>query len=201
MGKGFYNRTNQRPANIARPAAMYLQPSSSADFTKPVSFDWCETPEEKANYCTQLYNDNVIFLHSALVLLTEPGESFLQSAYYGKYNRFISSTRPEIQDRVKTLKFIRDNRDAWFKNGTVNFMRANVVDLFIYARDNDILLDSASTYLHKDIDLNFAVQKAILEPNFDFNNPQNPVRKSWDGMAKRLRQIHKPQDLYATKDY
>lgn len=194
MGKGFYSSTNQKPANIARPAAQYLKPTSSADFTKPVSFDWQLSYQEKVNICTQLYNDNVIFLQSALALLTDQECPFLNERDLHNYNRFITSDRPEIQDRVKTLKFIRDNRDAWFKNRTVNFMRASVIDLFIFVRDNDILMDRGALHLGKDIDLNFAVQKAILEPNFDFDNPKNPVRKSWEGMAKQLREIQKQRD-------
>ena len=201
MGKGFYSSTNQAPANIARPVAQYLNPTSSADFTKPVSFINCESAQEREDYSIQLYNDNVIFLQSALALLTDQERPFLQERDQYNYWRFINSTRPEIQDRVKTLKFICDNRDAWFKNGTVNFMRQNVIDLFVYVRENDILLDRGGEYLHKDIDLNFAVQKSILEPNFDFNNPQNPVRKSWDGLAKDLHKIQKSKDLFAEQNY
>lgn len=201
MGKGFYNSTNQKPANIARPVAQYLNPTSKADFTRNVSFANCTSHQEKENYRIQLYNDNVIFLQSALALLTDQERPFLQEHDYHNFWRFINSDRPEIQDRVKTLKFIRDNRDAWFKNGSVNFMKSNVIDLFEYIAQNDILLDRAGECFGVDIDINFAVQKSLLEPNFDFPNPQNPVRKSWDCLAKRLHQINKQKEIFAESNY
>lgn len=201
MGKGFYKTTNQAPANIKKPAPAYLQPTANQTFTKPVSFAHCQTVEEKENYRIQLYNDNVIFLQSVLALLTDHDRPFLHEADLNKFLRFVNSKRPEIQDRVATLKYIRDNRAAWFANGTAGFMKANMIVLFEYIKNNDILIDRASEYLGQDIDLNFAVQKSILEPNFDFKSPQNPVRKSWDGIIRQLRQIHKPQDLYATTGF
>lgn len=182
MGKGFYNTTKTKPQT----------------FTRPVSFAHCENPEEKEKYCIQLRKDNIIFLNSVLSLLTDKDYPFLQKKYLDDFNNFRNSKRPEIKDRVQTLKYIIDNRGAWFEDGSVTYKRLNMITIFEYLMKNSVLLYYAPEYFNQDIDVNLAVKKAISDPNFNFQSSQNQIKKSWDTLAIKLKEVYKPQDLSPT---
>ena len=177
MGKGFFDD----------------QPET---YTKDVSFAHCKTKLDIERQRIQFFNDNVIFLNCVVALLTDRDHPFLEDEDYYAFLQYINSTRPEIQDKVKTLKYIRDNRDTWFEDNSIKRRRQNVYAVGNYLKKNPLILERATECLKKNPDVNLAVREALKSQNFDMENPLNPVRKAWDKLYKQTQKVHKPQDLY-----
>lgn len=178
MGKGFFD-------------------SQPETYTKDVSFAHCKTKLDVERQRIQLFNDNVIFLNCVVALLTDRKNAFLRQEDKDAYENFINSTRPEVQDKVKTLKYIENNLDKWFEDGSIKRRRHNVYVLGNYLRKDSFILEYAPEYLNKNPDVNLAVREALKSQNFDMSNPANPVRKAWDKLYKDTQKLHKPQNLYA----
>lgn len=178
MGKGFFD-------------------SQPETYTKDVSFAHCKTKLDIERQRIQLFNDNVIFLNCVVALLTDRDQPFLEDEDYYAFLNYVNSTRPEIQDRVNTLKYIRDNRNDWFDDGSVKLKKHNVLSVGDYLRKNSLILERATECLNKNPDVNLAVREALKAQNFDMSNPANPVRKAWDKLYKDTQKLHKPQNLYA----
>ena len=180
MGKGFFD--------IPEPKT----------FAKQVSFLHCTDALQKEKHRKKLFSDNVIFLNSAAALLTDLDTPFLEQKDFENYKNYISSNRPEIKDRIKTLEYIRDNREKWFEDGSIQIKLKNIAALGAYLRqDKSRLLARSAEYLNLDLDVNYAVKQVITNPNFNMNDVNNPVRIAWDNLKKRLDKVFQPQDLFA----
>lgn len=165
-------------------------------FTVPLKLDARKSPEEREIQRITFVNDNYIFLNSCWALLRDLDKPFVTNDALQQFLDFLSSKRPELKDRANTLRYIRDNRAKWFKDGSLNSKVNALRSIFEYVDSNEVLLERGPEYLGEDVNLNYAVNRALADPNFSLKNPQNPIRTSWDNMAVRLKKVFQPQNLY-----
>ncbi|MBR5226627.1 MAG: hypothetical protein IKV69_00975, partial [Clostridia bacterium] len=119
MGKGFFN--------IAKPS-----------YIKTVSFGVCKDANERELKRKQFISDNAVFLNSALALVTDRDKPFLYEQDLKNFLSYMQSKRPEVQDRIETLSYIRENRNDWFKDGSYKEKKNNIITIFEYLLDNEI---------------------------------------------------------------
>lgn len=168
------------------------------DYTMPVSFDYNDDYEKELARIQNI-NDNAIYLNSVISLLTDKDTPFVKDKELSLFLEYVDSKRPEIQDRAKTLRLIREYRDAWFENGEVDAKRDRINELYRFMLDNKILLERTPVLLNKQVDLNYAVVMALNEPDFHFSDKNNPVRKEWEKLSAQTSKLFESQkqNLYS----
>ena len=179
MGRGFFNSTKPK-------------------YIKTVSFVGCKDTNEKELKRKQLISDNAVFLNSALALVTDRDRPFLEEEDYKAFLKYMQSKRPEVQDRIATLSYIRENRNAWFADGSYKEKKDSIITIFMYLLDNEIMFERSAECLNQEPDINIAVKKALTESNFSFKDEANPVKLEWDVLSEKTQKVFKPQDLYQT---
>lgn len=179
MGKGFFN-------------------ASKPKYIKTVSFVACKDANEKELKRKQLISDNAVFLNSALALVTDRDKPFLYEKDLKDFLSYMQSKRPEVQERIETLSFIRENRNAWFADGSYKEKKNNIITIFEYLLDNEIMFERSAECLNQEPDINIAVKKALTVPNFSLHDDANPVKLAWDSLSEKTQKVFKPQDLYQT---
>lgn len=168
------------------------------DYTIPVSFKNMDDYEKDIARIQNL-NDNSIFLNSVISLLIDKDTPFLKEKDLNLFLEYVDSKRPEVQERAKTLKQIREYRDAWFENGEVEAKRERITELYQFMLDNKILLERTPVLLGKQVDLNYAVVMALNEPDFHFSDNNNAVRKEWEKLSSQTSKLFEgqKQNLYS----
>lgn len=179
MGKGFFNVSKPR-------------------YIKTVSFVGCKDANEKELKRKQLISDNAIFLNSALALVTDRDRPFLEDEDYTTFLKYMQIKRPEVQDRIATLSYIRENRNAWFADGSYQEKKKGIITIFEYLLDNEIMFERSAECLNQEPDINLAVKKALTEAKFSLHDEANPVKIAWDSLSEKTQKAFKPQDLYQT---
>ena len=179
MGKGFFNVSKPR-------------------YIKTVSFVGCKDANEKELKRKQLISDNAIFLNSALALVTDRDRPFLEDEDYRTFLKYMQIKRPEVQDRIATLSYIRENRNAWFADGSYQEKKKGIITIFEYLLDNEIMFERSAECLNQEPDINLAVKKALTEAKFSLHDEANPVKIAWDSLSEKTQKAFKPQDLYQT---
>lgn len=179
MGKGFFSS---------------LKPL----YIKNVSFAGCKNVDEKEFLRKQMISDNAVFLNSALALVTDRDKPFLYEKDLKDFLNYMQNKRPEVQDRIQTLAYIRENRNTWFKDGSYKQKKQNIITIFEYLLDNEIMFERSAECLNQEPDVNLAVKQALSIPNFSMYDAQNPAKIAWDKLSERTQQVFQPQDLYQT---
>ena len=179
MGKGFFN--------IAKPS-----------YIKTVSFGVCKDANERELKRKQFISDNAVFLNSALALVTDRDKPFLYEQDLKNFLNYMQSKRPEVQDRIQTLSYIRENRNDWFADGSYQEKKNNIITIFEYLLDNEIMFERSAECLNQEPDINLAVKKAITLPSFSLHEETNPAKLAWDKLSQKTQEVFKPQDLYQT---
>ena len=151
---------------------------------------------KRSEIITQSINDNIVFLNSAISLLSGQKQSFATKADYENYVQMISSSRPELQQRIATLNFISYNKDVLLTKEYLPRLY-NIQSLVNYVMKNSDLLEKTPTVLGIELDLNYAMMQAIRSDEFSLDNPENPVRICWDNVL--IKTNEKPRN--ASNDF
>lgn len=164
-------------------------------YIKHVSFADCKDNKSREQKRKQLVSDNAVFLNSVLGLLTDLKTPFLDERDSKNCENFEKSKRPELQDRIQTLSYIRNNREVWFKDGSYKEKKQNVITIFEYLLDNEEMFERSSICCKQEPDINLAVREALTKENFLLNDAKNPARIAWDALSAKTKSFSELKNL------
>ena len=165
-------------------------------YIKNVSFADCKDNKAREQKREQLVSDNAVFLNSVLGLLTDLKNPFLDKRDSENCDNFEKSKRPELQDRIQTLSYIRNNREAWFKDGSYKAKKENVITIFEYLADHEDLFERSAICLKQEPDINLVVREALTKDRFWLNDDQNPARIAWDALSARTEKALNTKEIF-----
>lgn len=161
--------------------------NANKNYTLPVDFSNYNNQSAIDTACTNLFNDNIVFMNSVTGLLRDAEAPFKDKPEdEERFNIFIKSARPELKNRIETLKYIQANRSKFF-NIENTLKRENVWSIMKYISQNtDDLLYKLPKYLKQDIDLDYAIREAITNDDFSFYK-DNLVKQNWDKLIAEAK--------------